>query len=179
MDWNPTFKMVGMIWLGEYELNIYLLAEMNLIIAVVMYPYPVNPDLNLESVFLLECHKMSSILKSSDLKHLCPIYGSPKHFNNVFKMVSIFPKVEYEHKHLPPLCITNVSIWLKNTNINPINNAFDISKAIKHQGFGSKSTFDQYHHEVHEIHPIICLEYGWKELISISNTSVISKAVDH
>ena len=33
----------------------YLIVQ---IIAVVMYPCSVHPDLNLESAFLLECHKM-------------------------------------------------------------------------------------------------------------------------
>ena len=32
------------------------------------------------------------------------MHGSPIHFNNVPKMVSVFPKVEHEHKHLPTLC---------------------------------------------------------------------------
>jgi len=40
------------------ESNIQLFAEMNLLIAIIMYPCSVHPDLNLESVFLLECHKM-------------------------------------------------------------------------------------------------------------------------
>ena len=37
--------------------------------------------------------RFSSILKSSDLRHLCPVHGSPKHFNNTPKMVSIFPSM--------------------------------------------------------------------------------------
>jgi hypothetical protein len=31
--------------------------------------------------------RVSSILKSSDLRHLHPMHGSPKYFNNVPKMV--------------------------------------------------------------------------------------------
>jgi hypothetical protein len=38
-------------------------------------------------------------------------------------------------------CIS--SIWLKRAYINPFSNASNIGKAMKHQGFGSKSTFDQ------------------------------------
>jgi len=34
------------------------------------------------------------------------------------------------------------SIWLKKAYINPISNASDIGKAMKHQGFASKSLFD-------------------------------------
>jgi len=37
--------------------------------------------------------RFSSILKSSDLRHLCPMHGSPKHFNNVPKMLNIFPSM--------------------------------------------------------------------------------------
>ena len=80
---------------------------MNLIIAVVIYPCSVHPDLNLESLFfvgMLHNARFSSILKSPDLRHWCPMHGSPIHFNNVPKMVIEIPKVEHEHKHLPPLC---------------------------------------------------------------------------
>src|SRR5882762_5081590 len=79
---------------------------MNLIIAVGMYPCSVHPDLNLVTFFIGMLHnaRFSSILKSPDLRHLCPMHGSPIHFNNVLKMVSVFPKVEHEHKHLPTLC---------------------------------------------------------------------------
>jgi hypothetical protein len=47
--------------------------------------------------------RISSILRSSDLRNLCPMH-SPKQFDNVPKMVSILPKVKHEHKHLPILC---------------------------------------------------------------------------
>jgi hypothetical protein len=78
-------------------------AEMNLIIAVVLYPCSVHPDLNLESLFLLESYIMQGF-KSPDLRHWCPMHGSSIHFNSVPKMVIEIPKVEHEHKHLPPLC---------------------------------------------------------------------------
>jgi hypothetical protein len=35
------------------------------------------------------------------------------------------------------------SMWLKRAYINLISDASDISKVMKHQGFGSKSTFHQ------------------------------------
>src|SRR5882762_7402957 len=57
------------------------------------------------SAGMLQSTRFSSILNSSELRHLCPMYRSPKHFSNVPKMVSIFPKVEHEHKHKHlPLC---------------------------------------------------------------------------
>ena len=49
-SWNDQIKQIGIE---------YLIVQ---IIAVVMYPCSVHPDLNLESVFLLECHKMPQAL---------------------------------------------------------------------------------------------------------------------
>ena len=42
-------------------------------------------------VGMLHNARFSSILKSLDLRHWCSMHGSPIHFNNVPKMVSIFP----------------------------------------------------------------------------------------
>jgi hypothetical protein len=50
-----------MIRLGGLETIIQLSVGMNLIVAVIMYSCSVHPDLNLESVFLLEYHKMQGI----------------------------------------------------------------------------------------------------------------------
>ena len=76
---------------------------MNLIIAVLLSTSRSQPRVTF-FVGMLHDARFSSILKSPDLRHWCPMHGSPIHFISVPKMVIVIPKVEHEHKHLPPLC---------------------------------------------------------------------------
>jgi hypothetical protein len=92
----------------QIRIQYLVITGMNLIIAVIMHPCLLCTSRSQPRVSFLagmsQNTSISSILKSSDLRNLCPMYRSPKHFDNVPKMVSIFSKVEHEHKHLPTLC---------------------------------------------------------------------------